>query len=360
MKIGMVCRFPPEEDGIAATYTNLVKELRRKIDVVTIGTKKSDSDYKISFSSLLLKTKLQQIAEQEKLDLLHIHYIAPFYGKKYFLNLNLIAALQQKVQVVVTLHEVHSGSGGLRNRALLWIQDKIVRKAGGIIVHTPEQQRLINERYGPKVNAEVIYYGVSLKKLPRLPAAKAAKKPKNRILFFGILSKWKGLEYLVEAMKELPSCELKIVAALPPPVTAEYKDKIEKMASSSTNITLIAKRWVGEREKEAYYKWADIIALPYTWAPYQSGIATDAAAHGVPVVVTKVGSLWEMTGLFHTGEVVEPENSKALAAGIRKIMSNYRKYAKGIESYRQAASWQASARKHILLYKKIIALRQQA
>ena len=116
---------------------------------------------------------------------------------------------------------------------------------------------------------------------------------------------------------------------------------------------------MGEREKEAYYRWADVIVLPYTWAPYQSGIVTDAAAHGVPVVVTKVGSLWEMTDLFHAGEVVEPKNAKALAAGIRKAMSNYKKYAKGINDYRQAASWQASAKKHIMLYKRIIALRQQ-
>lgn len=362
MKIGMVCRFPPEEDGIAATYINLVKELRRRIGVVTIGTEKSDSDYKLSFGSPLLKTRLQQIAEQEKLDLLHIHYIAPFFGKKYFFNLNLIAALQQKVPVVVTLHEVHSGSGGLRNRALLWIQDRIAERADGIVVHTPEQQRLIKERYGPKANAEAIYYGVSLKKLRRLPAAKAAKKPKNHILFFGILSKWKGLEYLIESMKELPGYELKIVAALPPPLTTEYKDKIEKIISNSGNVTLIAKKWLGEREKKAYYKWADVIALPYTWAPYQSGIVTDAAAYGVPVVVTKVGSLWEMTGLFHTGEVVEPKNANALASGIRKVMSDHKKYAKGIEAYRQAASWQASARKHILLYKRtiaLIALRQQ-
>lgn len=357
MKIGMVCRFPPEEDGIAATYINLVRELKRKMDVVTIGTEKSNSDYKISFSSLLLKTRLQRLAEQEKLDLLHIHYIAPFFGKKYFFNLNIIAALQQKVPVVVTLHEIHSSSEGLRNRALLWIQDRIVERADGIVVHTPEQQRLISKRYGPKVNAEVIYYGVSLKKLPM--AKKLAKKPKNHILFFGILSKWKGLEYLIESMKELPGYELKIVAALPPPLTTEYKDKIEKIISSSGNVTFIAKKWVGEREKEAYYTWADVIVLPYTWAPYQSGIVTDAATYGVPVVVTKVGSLWEMTDLFHTGEVVEPKNAKALVTGIRKVMSNYKKYAKGIEEYRQAASWQASAKEHILLYKRTIALRQQ-
>jgi glycosyltransferase involved in cell wall biosynthesis len=349
MKIGMVCRLPPEKDGIAVTYVNLVKELRKKISVVTIGTKKSDADYKINFLSPFLGSRLKEIVLKEKIGLLHIHYIAPFYGK-YLLNTNLIAALSQDVPVVVTMHEVHPSGKGLRSFVLRKIQENIVKKADALIVHTPGQERFVNENYGTK-KAECIYYGINSKEI-------AKKNHGKNILFFGILSRWKGVEYLIEAMKYLPDYALKIVVALPPPLKDDYKKELEKMAAG-TQISFTAKEWVDEKEKEGLYKWADFVVMPYTWAPYQSGIVTDAAAYGIPLIVSKVGSVSEMTALFGCGEVIEPKNAKAIADAVKKVDSGYARYLKGIEKYRKEASWEVSAEKHIDVYRRLLCKRNE-
>src|SRR3989344_9615884 len=254
MKIGMVCRFPPEKDGIATTYINLVSELRKRIDVVTIGTPGSKANYRVDFRSPLLYFKLKNIIEKEKLDLLHVHHIAPFYSK-YLLNLNLIFALKQKIPVVTTLHEVHTNTDGLRNKILTFIQNGVVANSDAIIVHTPGQKEFINKV--SKGKAECIFYGIDTS-----PSMK--KRRGKNLLFFGILSPFKGLEYLIEAFKQLPGYKLRIVAALPPPLTNEYHNEIKEKIKG-TSVEFIVKEWIGGEERKNHYSWANILVVPYTW-----------------------------------------------------------------------------------------------
>jgi hypothetical protein len=91
MRIGMVSKFPEEKDGIAIYSENLCNAIG---DVVRIGDLGSTSaDYRINFKSLLLGTKLAEIIRKEKLDILHIQYIAAgeYFGK-YTLNMPVILA----------------------------------------------------------------------------------------------------------------------------------------------------------------------------------------------------------------------------------------------------------------------------
>ena len=74
---------------------------------------------------------------------------------------------------------------------------------------------------------------------------------------------------------------------------------------------------------------ADVIVMPHIWAPYVSGSVSVAIAHGLPMVTTNVGSIWEYVGLFKTGEIIKPGSSKAIADGIRKVFKDYNKYKNG-------------------------------
>ncbi len=343
MKIGMVCRFPPEKDGIAATYINLVDELRKQIRVITIGTQGSDADYKLNFRSPLLYFKLKEIIKKEKLDLLHVHHIAPFYSK-YFLNLNLVLALKQKIPVITTLHEVHTSTEGIRGKILAYIQKNVVFASNGIIVHTPRQKKFIDTISPGK--SICIFYGID--------TSLAMKKRKGRnLLFFGILSRSKGLEYLINAMKKLPGYNLRIVAALPPPLTNEYKNELNEKLKG-TSIEFIVNDWTGEAERKKHYSWANILIVPYTWAPYQSAVITDAAAYRLPLVVTKVGSVWELPSYFSCGAVIKSKSVSALVVGINKVYMNYGQYLMGINRYAKQASWKISAEMHIKYYMKVI------
>ncbi len=342
MKIGMVSKFPEQEDGIAIYSESLCKALENYgISVVRIGDKGSTTaNYKADFKSWLLKWQLQGIAEQEKLDLLHIQYIAPHFGK-YTLNLNLLLALSQEVPVVVTFHEVHTTTANVKEKILSWLQKKITQKSSAVIAHTKQQKEFLQLKYRKKP-AYAVYHHLIIKLMPmRTP------KDKN-ILLFGMLSYGKGAEYLIRAMGELPSFNLTVAGKA---INTDYENLIKAAAAenNSGNVRLDI-RWVPEDEKWKYFERADIMAFPYVWAPYQSGTLHNAFAFGIPVVVTDIGPLAEIVKEFRCGEVVKQRSPKAIAAGIRKVHSNYGFYQRGVEKYREEAKLEKIAKKHAEIY----------
>src|SRR3989338_2237939 len=100
LKVGMVSYYPPEQCGIAIYTTNLLKHLKG-VEVITIGTKRSKAKYRIDLTSLFLYKTLQKTIAKEGLSMIHIQYVAPYYGG-YTLNLGLIHALKKmKIPTIV-------------------------------------------------------------------------------------------------------------------------------------------------------------------------------------------------------------------------------------------------------------------
>ena len=348
MKIGMLSKFMPEKDGIAIYSQDLCSELSRICRVIRIGDINSKSaDYRLDFKSFFLKSRLQRIIENEKIDVLHIQWIASYFGR-YTLNLNLLKTLSQDIPVVCTMHEVHQGNeryGFLRKKVLMFLQKEIIRKSGAIIVHSPKQRRFILKRYANgKTDSQVecVYHGVNL--IPK------KREKRSEILFFGIISKNKGLELLVKAMKLLPELRLRIVGSF---YDRNYEKHVRKMLENSANVTFRFE-WVSEKEKWRYFKKADVCVLPYVHAPYQSGVLHNSVSVGIPVVVTKTGSIHDLVEYYKFGELVE-RNPEAVAEGIRKIMKNYARYSKGLAAYRKEANWKAVAKKHLDIYQRLAA-----
>jgi glycosyltransferase involved in cell wall biosynthesis len=152
-------------------------------------------------------------------------------------------------------------------------------------------------------------------------------------------------------MKQLKDCKLTIAGSIPKGVKEEYKEHIQRLADMENIETEI--RWISEKEKLKFYDWADIVVLPHVWAPYQSGIMHNAIACGLPVVVTRAGSLHEMVDIFKLGKVVPPKNSKLLAEGIKDVFKGYDGFNKGVKEYQRLANWKKISEEHKELYRKL-------
>ncbi len=334
----MVSRFLPEKDGIAIYTENLVKSI--KSNIIKIGTTKSKKAYKLKFDSLNFYKELNKIIKKEKLDIIHFQYIAPWYGR-YSLNYPLIKTLKKiKIPKIVTLHEVQYSNKGLKNKILERIEKKILKYSNKVIIHTDQQAKFINKKYNTN-KAKCIYMGVDIKK-------NNPQKGKN-ILFFGMMSEGKGVIDLIKAKGYLPEYRLKIAGR---PVTKKYKNMVLKSAKNKDIDIILG--WISEKEKEKLYSWANMVVLPYRWAPYQSAVLHDAISYNLPVIATKVGAVWEIVDKFGLGEVTVPKNPKALAENIQKIYNNYQKYKKGLENYRKKANWKNTALEHLKAYNKVI------
>jgi glycosyltransferase involved in cell wall biosynthesis len=164
---------------------------------------------------------------------------------------------------------------------------------------------------------------------------------KHKLLFFGFVKHYKGLDILFRAMpkvlQKLP--ELKLVVAgdvygdkkvyLDLVNELKLKDKVE-----------LHLRYIGEEEIEQFFEDCDVCILPYRSAT-QSGVALLSFSFDVTVIASRVGGMEEAVIDNVNGYLVEPENPETLADRIVALYQGdtiYR-FRKNIKETRQNLSW---------------------
>jgi glycosyltransferase involved in cell wall biosynthesis len=157
-------------------------------------------------------------------------------------------------------------------------------------------------------------------RLPALLASRSGHKAREaahglRLLFFGRVRAYKGLDLLRDAFRQLhamdPAASLRIVG----------EGDAEACAPGIGLLpgVTIENRWVAEAEIPSLIAAADAVVLPYREAS-QSGIAPQALAMGVPLVATAVGGLPEQVRPGHGGILAEEVTAEALAAALASLL----------------------------------------
>ncbi len=161
------------------------------------------------------------------------------------------------------------------------------------------------------------------------------------LLFFGLVRKYKGLRYLIEAAPKIAAA----VSGLRICVVGdfgkdkeEYTELIEK--SGAKDCFTIRDGYVPDAEVEPYFAAADLCVCPYVSAT-QSGIVQIAFGFGLPVVATKVGGLPEAVTDKKTGFIVPPEDPEALAGAIIRYFAEdlAESFQKNVEEEKERFSW---------------------
>ncbi|MCC7430809.1 glycosyltransferase, partial [bacterium] len=166
-------------------------------------------------------------------------------------------------------------------------------------------------------------------------------KTEKVLLFFGFIKKYKGLDFLLQALpKILKSFDvtLLIVGEFYYPKT-DY-EKLVQTLGIEKNIKLVD-FYVPNEEVYKYFMASDVVILPYTSAT-QSGIVQLCFGFEKPIVATKVGGIPEVVKDNFAGLLAEPENSEDLAAKIIEFYNKNlgEKFSKNIKSEKQKYSWE--------------------
>jgi len=130
-----------------------------------------------------------------------------------------------------------------------------------------------------------------------------------RLLFFGRLLPYKGVDLLAEALDALgprPDIAIRVVGSGP---DSPELDRLRRMAGVS-----VENRWVPESEVGAVLGWAHALVLPYREAS-QSGVAAAGLAAGCAIIATDVGGLREQIGHLPHVTLCAPD-PRAVAAAI--------------------------------------------
>jgi glycosyltransferase involved in cell wall biosynthesis len=177
---------------------------------------------------------------------------------------------------------------------------------------------------------------------------KVAEEP-NTILFFGRISRYKGIEYLLHAIPQVKAHipDIKVIIA--------GKGDFEVDVSNNGEYE-IYNHHVSNEELVNLIQRASIVVMPYTDATHSAVLMT-AYAFNKPVVASAVGGIPEVIENNVTGKLVQPKNPQALAANIIDLLSKYKKrelMKKNIEAKFTSGkqSWDFIARQTIGIYKK--------
>lgn len=137
------------------------------------------------------------------------------------------------------------------------------------------------------------------------------------ILFAGKISKYKGVEYLLEAMKKVHDTfpDIKLVVA----GSGKYHFDISGYAALP--YIDIRNRFIPDEELVALMKKTQFMVCPYTDAT-QSGVIMSSFTFGTPVIATRVGGLPEMLGNGKYGMLVKEKDTDALYLGICSLLSD--------------------------------------
>jgi len=237
-------------------------------------------------------------------------------------------------RLVVVVHEAdaHPGDGFPMQMALQRVLCRCADRLAVLSNHVGtqlQQQRLAGTPRPPVIPFKHPPFAFDL------PSQTAGRRPgPPRLLFFGRLLSYKGLDLLAAAVASLPAevaITLRVVGRGP-----ECPALNRLRACRSVTVE---NRWVPEQEIGDLLAWSDALILPYREAS-QSGVAAAAMAAGRPVIATRVGGLREQLASAAQVVLCEPD-AGSLARGIRLWLETPPQTlapTDAAEAWRQAAS----------------------
>lgn len=234
------------------------------------------------------------------------------------------ALLPRSVTRVISWH-----SDIIRQQKLLALYrpflDRLVRSADAIIAATPahisssEQLSAVRDRS----RLHVVPYGFDLSRFRERPALadEVRRRFKEGFLVFALGRHvyYKGFEFLIRALRELPGSALALGGQGP---LTEQLAQVARQAGVADRVHFVGR--IPEAELPAWYHACDVFCLPSVEPAEGFGIVQiEAMASGRPVVCCELhnGVTWvNQDGV--TGLVVPPANPAALAGALRRLMQD--------------------------------------
>lgn len=217
---------------------------------------------------------------------------------------------------------------------------KFLTQKAQAVVAISQSQRSYLEKNGFK-NVKVIYNTESF-----YPHESKVQKEKT-ILFAGKLSKGKGADILLDAIKQLKEkINIKFLVA--------GSINVSKTKNFNKNVKFLGS--LGHKALCKYYLRVSGVVMPSVYPEAFGRVALEALAAGTPAVVVNIGALPEIVNDGQTGRVVAPTASD-LEKGMLDIIKNEKRYKENIKrEYPNLKNkfYTEPIMQHISLYKNLI------
>ncbi len=204
----------------------------------------------------------------------------------------------------------------------------LLKKTKKIISTNKWKKDFISDRFGANPDKVLVCpNGIDLKEFSVNLSKKEARerldfpRDKKNVLYTGHLYEWKGAHILARAV----SLSGENIMAVFVGGTDSDIAKFKKKYGNSANIEILGRK--PHSEIPLYLKAADALVLPNVPATRESEFETspiklfEYMASGTPIVASDLPSIREILNESNA-VLVEPDNAKALAEGIKKILND--------------------------------------
>jgi glycosyltransferase involved in cell wall biosynthesis len=244
-----------------------------------------------------------------------------------------VAARLLPGRYAMTVHDVEIHPGDVKPARLqiaLW--RLLIRNAGLAFVHADSlRERMLDLRL---TSAPIVVVPHGLDDADGRPLPESPS-----LLFFGRLSRYKGLSVLLDALAR--------VWAVHPETTLTIAGEGELPDHPTLGDARVRLRsgYIPDAQVPELFADASLVVLPYLEAS-QSGVGSLAKSFGRPLVASAVGGLPDLLS-DGSGVLVEPRQADALAGAIIELLADRARLEQlanaGLRSAHGDASWQAVA-----------------
>lgn len=256
--------------------------------------------------------------------------------------------------VGITVHHLTGPTAGARwgragGAAITALERRMLRRARYFSATSAATLHELREVVGDASWVELIHAGVpdELYDLPR--------RPRGDLLYFGRLDVFqKGLDTLIDAFALISADHprVRLVIAGRGKDAARVADMVDRAGLTDRVETAGA---VSEAHRQRLFSEAAVLLMPSRFEGFGM-VAAEAMAAGLPVVAAASGSLPEVVDPPNGGVLVPPEDPRALAAAVDRLLrSPDARDGLGASARRSAERfrWDAVAARHLEFLRRI-------
>lgn len=230
-------------------------------------------------------------------------------------------------RVIYTAHDVLPHN--IDNRRVRRLFKRIYRSQNKLVVHTNYNRKRIIDEFGIRPEKiSVVKHGVyHIPDEQRVDFGDGKRmlgvaEEDYVLLFFGIITEYKGLDLLAESLKLLKKREEKITLVIAGRIQTGFEEEMAKLKEELGEEVIYYLRFIKNEEVNMLFGAADATVLPYREAS-QSGVMFMSFAHGVPVIAPNLGGFPDDVEEGEMGYVFEPGNAGSLSQCIEKTKSHF-------------------------------------
>ncbi len=292
--------------------------------------------------TLSLSVKMSEVIEQEKLDILHVHYAMP-HATSAYLAQKIIG--EDKIKFVTTLHGTDITLVG-NHHSFFKITKFSIENSDGITCVSEYLKEATIDTFDIKKEMKVIYNFVDTEKYKRILDDDVKKRPLENDTFDQSFIKKddrvithisnfrpvKKIQNIIKAFCRISQeIDAKLLLVGDGPEKTWCKILAEKLGlADKVYFTGIQENIV------PLLNLSDIYMLPSTSESFGLS-ALEALSCSVPVIGTKIGGLAEVLVDGQCGYLIDPEDSDEIAEYALKILADEKKLQKmSIEARKRA------------------------